>query len=226
VAIGLELERIASQDLLFWPGADLTELDQHDYDRVTEDGAEAIALALAHRHRGWRVVRRLQREEHADWLLESAGLRKALGLPLLDGGNIMSLDSLHTLVTGAIWRAEQLEEHQVSSAPLAWTEVSRLEEELARALPASLPEGRIARRGAVRAALKARDFARADMLAERYLTEREAPESLRATLRELLEEEARALAGQFRYAAKQHAVREAREIARRLHQAGAFGLAA
>ncbi|MFL6196168.1 MAG: hypothetical protein ACJ75H_18455 [Thermoanaerobaculia bacterium] len=138
----------------------------------------------------------------------------------------MNVDSLHTLVTGAIWRAEQLAERQVSSAPLAWTEVSRLEEELARVLPASLPEGRIARRGAVRAALKARDYARADALAERYLAEKEAPESLRITLRELLEEEARALAGQFRYAAKQHPIREAREIARRLQRGGAFGLAA
>jgi hypothetical protein len=35
----------------------------------------------------------------------------------------------------------------------------------------SEPEGRIARRGAVRAALKAQDFARAEALAERYLAE-------------------------------------------------------
>lgn len=138
----------------------------------------------------------------------------------------MNVDSLHTLVTGAIWRAEQLEEHQVSSAPLAWAEVSKLEEELARALPASQPEGRIARRGAVRAALKARDYARADALAKCYLSEKETPKTLRAAIRELLEEEARTLAGQFRYAAKQHAVRDARELARRLQQGGAFGLAA
>jgi hypothetical protein len=94
----------------------------------------------------------------------------------------VSTDLLNTLVTGAIWRAEQLEEQGISSAPLAWAEVSSLEEELAKALPASDPEGRIARRGAVRAALKARDFARAQALVERYLAEKDATRALRATL--------------------------------------------
>ncbi|MFL6196169.1 MAG: hypothetical protein ACJ75H_18460 [Thermoanaerobaculia bacterium] len=92
VAIGLDLERVASQGLLFWPGSDLAELDQHDHDRVTEDGAEAIALALAHRHRGWRVVRRLQREERADWLLEPSGEamgeRIALEVSGVDRGSV------------------------------------------------------------------------------------------------------------------------------------------
>ena len=57
-----------------------------------------------------------------------------------------------TLVTGAIWRAEQLEDRGVESAALAWKEVSLIEEELADALAASEPDGRIARRGAVGAA--------------------------------------------------------------------------
>lgn len=87
----------------------------------------------------------------------------------------MSTDSLHSLVTSAIWRAEQLEEHGVSSAPLAWAEVASLEEELAAALPVLQPEGRIARRGAVRAALKARDYTRAHDLAQRYLADKDAP---------------------------------------------------
>ena len=103
----------------------------------------------------------------------------------------MSADLLNTLVTGAIWRAEQLEEQGVGSVPLAWAEVSSLEEELAKVLPASHPEGRIARRGAVRAALKARDFARAQALAKRYLAEKDAPRTLRLALRQLLEEDAR-----------------------------------
>ena len=106
----------------------------------------------------------------------------------------MNSDSLHSFVTAAIWRAEQLEARRIGSAPLAWAEVSSLEEELATALPVSQPEGRIARRGAVRAALKARDSARARALAERYLTEKEAPKSLRAAIREMLEEDARARA--------------------------------
>jgi hypothetical protein len=100
----------------------------------------------------------------------------------------VSTDLLNTLVTGAIWRAEQLEEKGVGSAPIVWAEVSSLEEALAKAIPASQPEGRIARRGAVRAALKARDFDRARSLTERYLGEEGATRSLRAALRQLLED--------------------------------------
>ena len=138
----------------------------------------------------------------------------------------MSTDALHSLVTSAIWRAEQLEEHGVSSALLAWAEVSSLEEELAAALPVSQPEGRIARRGAVRAALKARDFARAHTLAQRYLADEDAPKSLRTALRGMLDEETRALASRFRYAAKHHGVDDARALARQLQEGGAFNLAA
>jgi hypothetical protein len=137
----------------------------------------------------------------------------------------VNIDVLHTLVTSAIWRAEQLDEQAFSSL-LAWTEVSLIEEELANAFPVVQPEGRIARRGAVRAALKARDHARAQTLAERYLTEKEAPESLRATLRELFEEDAHHLASRFHYAARHHDMDDARDLARRLLKVGAFGLAA
>lgn len=70
VAIALDVDRITNSGRLSWQTADLTKIDQHDSNRITEDGAEAIALVLAHRGRGWRVVRRLQKEEHADWLLE------------------------------------------------------------------------------------------------------------------------------------------------------------
>jgi hypothetical protein len=80
--IGLDLKPAAIRGRLAWPGADLVDLDQHDPNRVTEDGAEAIVLALAHQHQGWRVVRRMQREEHADWLLEqmSEGARQIVAL--------------------------------------------------------------------------------------------------------------------------------------------------
>ena len=61
------------------------------------------------------------------------------------------------------------------------------------ALPVSQPEGRIARRGAVRAALKARDYVRAHTLAELYSADEEASESLRTALLDMLEEDARAL---------------------------------
>lgn len=65
-----------------WPAADMGAIDQHDYGQITEDGAEAVALVLAHRHHEWRVLRRMQREEHADWLLEyhSEGGRELVAL--------------------------------------------------------------------------------------------------------------------------------------------------
>ena len=60
----------------------MSNMDQHDDNRITEDGAEAVALAVAHRYRAWRVIRRMQREEHADWLLEDAreGGRRLIAL--------------------------------------------------------------------------------------------------------------------------------------------------
>jgi hypothetical protein len=54
VAVRLDVEHAASQGRLAWPGSDLAHLDQHDSKRLTEDGAEAIALALGHRARGWQ----------------------------------------------------------------------------------------------------------------------------------------------------------------------------
>jgi len=59
--------------VLSWPDADMGSIDQHDYNRITEDGAEAVALVLSHNHQGWQVIRRMQREEYADWLLEHRG---------------------------------------------------------------------------------------------------------------------------------------------------------
>jgi len=135
-------------------------------------------------------------------------------------------DTLNTLVSGAIWRAEQLEALGVRPASQAWAEVSSLEENLAKAIPVSESEGRIARRGAVRAALKAGDYARALALAEAYMAEQAAPKSLKAELREILEEDAQAIASRFRYAAKHHSLNEARDLARRFRDAGPFGLAA
>lgn len=73
---------MVSDGSLFWPAADLSKIDQHDDNRITEDGAEAVVLAIAHRHRAWCVVRRMQREEHADWLLEdtAGGQRQVIAL--------------------------------------------------------------------------------------------------------------------------------------------------
>ena len=137
----------------------------------------------------------------------------------------METDALNALVSGAIWRAEQLETHGIRPASQAWAEVSSLEEELAKALAVSESEGRIARRGAVRAALKAGDYARAHALADAYLAE-EAPRSLKTALRKILEEDAQAMASRFRFASRHHSLREAQDLARRFREAGAFGLAA
>ena len=138
----------------------------------------------------------------------------------------MENDTLNTLVSGAIWRVEQLEALGLRPASQAWAEVSSLEENLAKAIPVAEPEGRIARRGAVRAALKAGDYDRAEALSAVYIAEQAAPKSLKAELREILEEDVQAIASHFRYAAKHHSVDEARELARRFRTTGAFCLAA
>ncbi len=138
----------------------------------------------------------------------------------------MTTDTLHTLVSGAIWRAQQLEDLGIGTAALAWAEVSALEEALAKALPETQPEGRIARRGAVRAALNAGDPARAHELARHYGGEVDACDALRGAFQEMLEADARRLTSRYRYAAKRHAWHDARELAQRIRTAGAFGLAA
>ena len=138
----------------------------------------------------------------------------------------METDTLNTLVTDAIWRAEELDTQGIPSASLAWAEVSSIEEDLAKAHPVSGAQGRIARRGAVRAALKAGDYTRAYGLADSYLAEESAPESLKTELREILEGDAQAMASRFQYASKHHSMREAQGLADRLRATGAFGLAA
>lgn len=76
VEIVLEVEHESSRGRLAWTVVEFRESAQHDRNRITEDGAEAIALAVANRAQGWRVVRRMQRKENADWLLERTGDRR------------------------------------------------------------------------------------------------------------------------------------------------------
>lgn len=138
----------------------------------------------------------------------------------------METDALNSLVSSAVWRAEQLEVYGMRFASQAWAEVSSLEEELAKVLPVADPEGRIARRGSVRAALKAGDYGRAQALFESYTADEATPGSLKTALRKILEEADQAMAHRFRYAAKHHHPREARELSLRFRTSGAFGLAA
>jgi hypothetical protein len=97
----------------------------------------------------------------------------------------MDIEHLYPLVTEAIRRAEALEDLGAPGARSAHLDVSLLEEKIAAVLPASDPEGALARRGAVRAAVAAREVARARQLCERFLAEAGADPELRAELREL-----------------------------------------
>jgi hypothetical protein len=135
-------------------------------------------------------------------------------------------DILNTLVTEAIWRAEELEALGIRPASSAWKEVSKIEEQLAQAFPLSEAQGRIARRGAVDAALKAGDYDRAQALTDAYLADESAPASLKAGLHEILDEADQAISSRFQHAAEHHTPREARELARRFSETGPFGLAA
>ena len=47
VRLSLDVSPVLTSAVLFWPVADLSKIDQHDHNRITEDGAEAVVLALA-----------------------------------------------------------------------------------------------------------------------------------------------------------------------------------
>src|SRR5271166_1568083 len=57
------------QSSLFWITVPPSAAAQLDFNRVTEDAAEAIALAVASVANGWVALRRLQQRQFADWLL-------------------------------------------------------------------------------------------------------------------------------------------------------------
>lgn len=137
----------------------------------------------------------------------------------------MDINTLNALVSSAIWRAEQLEDLELDAAVSAWLEVSKLEEELAKVKPAEDAEGRIARRGAVRAALKANDFARAEDLARRF-AEDGASRALCKELRDLLKVEANGLSERFPSASRHHKPGEVLRLAKLLLERGPFLLAA
>ena len=94
----------------------------------------------------------------------------------------MSVETLYPMVSAAIQRAEDLEDRGAPGSKEAFLDVSRLEEQIAETLPASDPEGALARRGAVRAALSAHDPARARQLIDRYLADTECDQQLRSDL--------------------------------------------
>jgi hypothetical protein len=88
VALATRLEGETPEASLHWTLALFGDAEQLDRHRVTEDAAEAVALALVHVARGWVVRRRLQRGESADWLLQDSETRLvALEVSGIDDGD-------------------------------------------------------------------------------------------------------------------------------------------
>jgi len=71
VSAGVDHDGLAAQADIERLIQDLQALDTLDSHRVTEDGAEAVALAYASSKDGWVVKRRLQRGDSADWLMRN-----------------------------------------------------------------------------------------------------------------------------------------------------------
>ncbi len=90
VELQTDIEQEKSIATIVWPTADLESAQQHDAKRITEDGAEAIALAVAFETQDWCVDRRLQQGEHADFLLKNqrTGAKIAFEVSGVDRGGI------------------------------------------------------------------------------------------------------------------------------------------
>lgn len=89
VALDAWNEGVAQEARLHWTGSPFGDFEQLDRHRITEDAAEAIALALVHVARGWVVRRRLQRGESADWLLQDReSFLVALEISGIDAGDV------------------------------------------------------------------------------------------------------------------------------------------
>lgn len=125
----------------------------------------------------------------------------------------MSVDLLYPLVTEAIRRAETLEDLDAPGTSAAFLDVSLLEEKIAETLPASEPEGALARRGAVRAALSAGELGRARLLVERFLAETDIDTELRNALQELATQAERSSAARFPRVAARYGLSEVRRLA-------------
>jgi len=138
----------------------------------------------------------------------------------------MNAEELYPLVSEAIRRAETLDDLGAPGAATAFLDVSLLEEKIAEALPATDPEGSLARRGAVRAALSAREFGRARQLVERYLAEEGTPPELCGDLRELEQQADRASAARFPHVSERYGLVAIRYLAQAfVHQQAPFPIA-
>lgn len=94
----------------------------------------------------------------------------------------MKIEVLYSLVSEAIHRAETLGELGAPGAREAFQGVSILEQQISELLPASDPEGALARWSSVRAAISAGNPQRARELLDRFLGEKNASKEARAEL--------------------------------------------
>jgi hypothetical protein len=72
VRLAISLDGGRQRGHLHWSEASQGSDIQLDFHRVTEDAAEAVAMAVVFVGWGWTIVRRLQRREKGDWLLIDA----------------------------------------------------------------------------------------------------------------------------------------------------------
>lgn len=78
-----------TQATIHWTPRSDTDAEQKDAKRVTEDGAEALALALVKQLWGWTISRRLQQGEAADWLMvDETSHKVALEISGMDDGEV------------------------------------------------------------------------------------------------------------------------------------------
>lgn len=129
-----------------------------------------------------------------------------------------TIELYYPLVTEAIRRAETLEDLDAPGAPSAYLDVSLLEEKIAEALPPSDPEGALARRGAVRAAITAKKLDRARQLLDRFLTENGAEPELRTDLQQFSKQLEGATEARFPHAVAKHGLPEIQRIAQAFAQ--------
>jgi len=87
VEFSMSINGESIREPLTWRATAETDALMVDTRRATEEGAECIALALVGRFRQWRIVRRLQPGESADWLLANeAGEWIVLEISGIDDG--------------------------------------------------------------------------------------------------------------------------------------------
>lgn len=60
-----------SEAEILWQRVRVAAFKAADDVRITEDGAEAVALGYAHQSGGWTIKRRMRRGEYADWMLQT-----------------------------------------------------------------------------------------------------------------------------------------------------------